>query len=621
MDDVRQFVRTMLWFFVIVAVVTAGIAASAANKHPRTTGAVLASFHGYVGGDTPTRSHPFTVADPGMVTASLTWNGSSVLTLAVVGTDGVAVGNATSGRNLDQDTFSSPGGASLVATVSSSSPRSTRYTLTITEQVTTPTPTQERSTSPTPPLPTSSSSSPAPNIAPAPTDDVATTQTGTDVTVPVLQNDTDPDGEPLTLAAVGAPSHGSAAKSGDAVTYAPTSGFAGTDSFTYQVCDVATEPACATGHVTVNVESPQVQGDVLTPFGVENESSGSITLSRALAQARAFRYITARPLTYRDFVHDMKQANPGLTIAAYVNGTFAQPAAASSMPEAWFSHDANGARITSNNWGNYLMNPTNAGWVQSRVDQCNHELSISGYDGCFIDMLGTEPLTFDYLSSTPINPATGQPWTTTQWLAATTHIGAAIANGTAPRPILVNGLGTGWRYFDAAAPTSRLFGSVDVAMAEGFTRGAGNALTLYRAEDKWRQEVDMIADAEAHGKRVLAYTKVWVSATQQQLDDLHRYALATFLLGTNGSSSFCFSPGPGYIDPDPWWSTAIGAPTGPYGKNGGVYQRTFTNGKVLVNPTTTAVTVSLGGTYTMLSGATLSTVVMAPHSGAILTKS
>lgn len=62
----------------------------------------------------------------------------------------------------------------------------------------------------------------------------------------------------------------------------------------------------------------------------------------------------------------------------------------------------------------------------------------------------------------------------------------------------------------------------------------------------------------------------------------------------------------------------IGDPIGPYAKVDGVYQRGFTNGKVLVNPGTAAVTVPLGGSYVTLDGSVVTSLTLQPHTGDVL---
>ncbi|NBB92522.1 MAG: tandem-95 repeat protein [Gammaproteobacteria bacterium] len=70
----------------------------------------------------------------------------------------------------------------------------------------------------------------------------------------VLANDSDADGDVLTIIGVTAPGNGSASVSGDAISYTPAGGFVGTDSFSYTVEDGFGGESTAT--VTVTVDSP-----------------------------------------------------------------------------------------------------------------------------------------------------------------------------------------------------------------------------------------------------------------------------------------------------------------------------------------------------------------------------
>ncbi|MCR6701468.1 MAG: Ig-like domain-containing protein [Dokdonella sp.] len=69
--------------------------------------------------------------------------------------------------------------------------------------------------------------------------------------IDVLANDSSPDGHPLTITAVSAPAHGSAAISGSAISYTPTAGYLGADSFTYTVSDGHGGVDTATVSITV----------------------------------------------------------------------------------------------------------------------------------------------------------------------------------------------------------------------------------------------------------------------------------------------------------------------------------------------------------------------------------
>ncbi|MFN8105308.1 MAG: Ig-like domain-containing protein [Acidimicrobiia bacterium] len=93
-----------------------------------------------------------------------------------------------------------------------------------------------------------------PNGLPVANPDSATTLVGTAAAVAVLANDTDPDGDPLTLVSVTAAAHGSTVAGPAGVTYVPVAGFAGTDSFIYTITDG--KGAIASATVTVTVAAP-----------------------------------------------------------------------------------------------------------------------------------------------------------------------------------------------------------------------------------------------------------------------------------------------------------------------------------------------------------------------------
>ena len=75
------------------------------------------------------------------------------------------------------------------------------------------------------------------NDGPNAVDDSATTTEDVAVTVDVLANDTDPEGDTLTVTAVTDPLHGSTTNNGTDVTYTPDPDFCGSDDFGYTISD------------------------------------------------------------------------------------------------------------------------------------------------------------------------------------------------------------------------------------------------------------------------------------------------------------------------------------------------------------------------------------------------
>ena len=95
------------------------------------------------------------------------------------------------------------------------------------------------------------------NDAPVAADDAASADEDAAVIVDVLTNDTDIDGDALTVASLGSAANGTLVDNGNGtVTYTPNTDFTGTDSFTYTVSD----GNGGTDTATVNV-------DVVTPAG------------------------------------------------------------------------------------------------------------------------------------------------------------------------------------------------------------------------------------------------------------------------------------------------------------------------------------------------------------------
>lgn len=91
------------------------------------------------------------------------------------------------------------------------------------------------------------------NAAPTAADDTAQVRSGANsvVEIPVLGNDTDVDGGTVVVDSVGAPGHGTAVAGQGTVTYDPTDGYVGPDSFTYRISDG--QGATAQARVTVTV--------------------------------------------------------------------------------------------------------------------------------------------------------------------------------------------------------------------------------------------------------------------------------------------------------------------------------------------------------------------------------
>lgn len=83
-------------------------------------------------------------------------------------------------------------------------------------------------------------------------DDIEVTHKNTPVMIQPLANDTNLNGDTLTITGYTTPAHGTVVLSGTAFTYTPATNFAGTDTFTYTV--ISADLVTDTGKITVYVD-------------------------------------------------------------------------------------------------------------------------------------------------------------------------------------------------------------------------------------------------------------------------------------------------------------------------------------------------------------------------------
>jgi len=129
--------------------------------------------------------------------------------------------------------------------------------------------------------------------------------------------------------------------------------------------------------------------------------------------------------------------------------------------------------------------------------------------------------------------------------------------------------------------------------------------------DGWQQLIPL---TQSLGVDFIAYMHGSASDTRAM-----SYGKASFLLEWNGGgSTFIYSAG----DVDTWnpaWTTDIGQPAGAKQQVGVGWMRPYTAGVALVNPSpSSSQTFELGGSYLDASGATVTSVTLAPTTGAIL---
>lgn len=347
----------------------------------------------------------------------------------------------------------------------------------------------------------------------------------------------------------------------------------------------------------------------------------TVTLAQATAIAQQYNVVTVVAAKFRPYVSAMHSANPALKLLVYENAAFS--GSATQFPASWYEHTASGALVQSVQYSRYMMDMTNQSWLQSVGQSCANAVAAYGFDGCYFDLLNTAPMLPGFLTGTPIDSQTGAPWTTPDYVTALVNAVPVLRAANPGVPVVGNTLGTGFSYFKTDGTSVRpVLDELDGGHAEDFLRSATEPLTQYPNVNTWLGSVNMLADAGSRGDSVLAQTKLWVTASASQTTSWYRYAAATFLLGTSGTSYFNFAPAQTVagLTYQPYGQINVGTPIGSYFLAEGVYQRRYTDGLIVVNPGTTQATFALpAGTWTTLEGVTEgSQMTLAPDSGDVL---
>ena len=156
------------------------------------------------------------------------------------------------------------------------------------------------------------------NQPPIAVNDVAITDENSSVTIAVLANDLDPDGDRISLTGVSSPGNGSVSIGNNQVIYSPDADFAGNDSFRYTISDaqdtdaatvtvtvesVVNQPPIAVGDFAIATEGIPVtipvldndsdsDGDVIAITGISEANEGTV-----LIDGNALVYVPANNFT------------------------------------------------------------------------------------------------------------------------------------------------------------------------------------------------------------------------------------------------------------------------------------------------------------------------------------
>jgi hypothetical protein len=272
--------------------------------------------------------------------------------------------------------------------------------------------------------------------------------------------------------------------------------------------------------------------------------------------------------------------------------------------EDWFLHTAGAQRIQNTDHGWWLMDAGSAGWRQHLVDHAEATyLDTPYYDGLFADDVHDELPNFWNLSGEV------QAADIASWHADVTGLLSYIQTNLDPSKLFfINSSQYG--EYDYAA-------YVDGVMIEDYAHPNWLADASHNADYFVMQKVaDLNYLTGTLGKTVIVNT----GTTSAVTDAMVTYNLAAFFLGDNsGLGYFSFNnwadPAHGYYS---LMDTDIGSASSGYVATQNIYERDFSGGKVVFNPSTIAYSnISLSGTY-LLDGAAVSFVDLSAHDAEIM---
>lgn len=321
-----------------------------------------------------------------------------------------------------------------------------------------------------------------------------------------------------------------------------------------------------------------------------------------------------------DELRSIKAANPETKVLVYKNLSFAAkgygPGGLSStgvsydeasQQPGWLLKNTSGRPFTSVGYDwLYAADVGDPGYQSRWADNVMSEVLRHGWDGVFLDDVNATMKYHYDVSSVAKYPSDAAYAAATR--SALAHIGPRI-RGAGKLAIANN---ASWvEYFDTGAGWLQFLSGV---MDEMFLKYATHAGEGYRDEAQWRTQLEEVKETERQGK-------IFIGKTQSSNADraAARYGYATLLLGTEGRAAYSFGDHTVETPLFPEYFLSIGQPTGPERRlDSGVHRRMFSSGQVLVNPTSSAHRVPLGGSYSGSGLEGVSSVTMEPRSGLVL---
>ncbi|MGB2876106.1 MAG: putative glycoside hydrolase [Gaiellaceae bacterium] len=327
----------------------------------------------------------------------------------------------------------------------------------------------------------------------------------------------------------------------------------------------------------------------------------------------------------------LRAANPGLKALVYKNLSFTASYGCSGgvdLPHQttgvgycdantnhpdWFLTDPSGNRLNSSGYQEaWMMDVGNAAYQAKWLSNVLADVRAGGWDGVFMDDTNAD-MAWHLNGRTMARYPSAAAWrTATRSMLA--NVGPAL---TSAGFLAVPNLYAPWASdYDAQATWRDWLQFTSGAAQEYYSKWGTTSSGWFSGGDwTFRQEFQSIT--EQAGKIFLGITYAPRGDTRTMA-----WARANFLLfddPANAGALVYELSDPEAQDPySPLWAADVGTPSGPRFQVGAAWRRNFSGGTVLVNPTSSSVTVQLEQPYLRDDGSSTTSVTLGATSGAIL---
>jgi hypothetical protein len=399
-----------------------------------------------------------------------------------------------------------------------------------------------------------------------------------------------------------------AAPSSTAPTSAPTTTAAPAPSSTAASSTPASTPTSTapTSPSSVSTAPAPASGSSIAELSLDANQADQ------LGDTSKFRYVVLQDYMY-SHIAAIKQKNPNTKVLAYLEAPVTRvqsctgstaPAyaphdsfgvnycyAAQSHPD-WFLTDAGGRRLTYTDYPSYsMMDIGNAAYQQTWAANALNAAKADGFDGVYMDDVNTHPgHGMDGKVAAYADQAYGQAMS-----SFVASVGDRLrAGGLLAFANVSADPWTTWQRSDALAMAAHLtgvnrehysrWGDICGPFSERFNTTANNGTPPIDVELSYDRAI------QATGAYLMGIDYGYSPATSSDVATM-TYGRAMFLLAWDGraGSSYIFRPCGGVDPANPAWMTDLGAPSEAATQLAdGVYERRYSAGLVLLNPSRTS---------------------------------